>query len=100
MEIISCPLSGCRIKQRFNTIEATHTHTHTHTWILINIFLNGQKIIKLGRNFKISKNQMNIKERPDSLGYSKVLLGGKVLAVNAYIKPNKKAKSKAKQNNS
>lgn len=43
---------------------------------------------------------MNIKERPDSLGYSKVLLGGKVLAVNAYIKPNKKAKSKAKQNNS
>lgn len=52
---------------------------------------------KLGRNFKISKNQMNTKKGLESLGYSKVVLGGKVLSVNAYIKPNKKGKSKTTQ---
>jgi hypothetical protein len=40
---------------------------------------------------------MNTKERPESLGYSKVILGGNVLAVNAYIKPNKKGKSETKE---
>lgn len=40
---------------------------------------------------------MNIKERLEFLGYSKVILGGNVLVVNVYIKLNKKGKSEIKE---